>query len=204
MLGWSSRPAARASRRSRSAARPSPASAPPSTLTATGRSSSRSRAAHTSPIPPAASSAPTRYRPPRQRPSTAPGRSVIIGARRRTRPRAAAGGGLLRLGTGAGAGLPRDGPRPAAVVAAARAVVVAAPARPGGAAAGPRSRARPGAVVRVLLVLQRVHLEQELLGAGPLGRGLRAGDVVQDVQGVLDLVLGVVGHVLAALLAGAA
>jgi len=53
-------------------------------------------------------------------------------------------------------------------------------------------------------VLERVHLEQELLGPGPLGRGLGAGDVVQDVQGVLDLVLGVVGHVLAALLAGPA
>jgi hypothetical protein len=52
---------------------------PPRTLTATGRSSSGSRATHTSPIPPAASGAPIRYRPPRWRPSTAPGRSVITG-----------------------------------------------------------------------------------------------------------------------------
>src|SRR4029453_493396 len=173
MLGWSSRAAARASRRSRSAARPSPAGAAPSTLTATGRSSSRSRAAHTSPIPPAPSSAPTRYRPPRRRVSTAPGASAITGpgtaGSRRARPRS----GRSRQG----ARLPRARARP-----------------------GPRARA----VARVLLVLQRVHLRQELAGAGPLGLGLRAGDVVQDVQGVLDLFLGLVGHVLAAPLAGAA
>src|SRR4029450_2711259 len=55
----------------------------------------------------------------------------------------------------------------------------------------------------VLLALQRLDPGLELDGPGPNGRDPRAGAVLEGVEGVLDLVLGRVGHVLAALLAGA-